>query len=116
MVEFYEDIFEQDPTQALEAARTLEGEVLFEETGDELIDKWERELAMGLDPDLTEGMSQENKDQLKKDQDRSKRAREQLKELDDSFIDPKYMSKFEKLPKNPYDNVDPRLLLLGKDK
>ncbi len=29
------------------------------ETGDPLIDKWERELAMGIEPDLLDGMSDE---------------------------------------------------------
>lgn len=68
MVEFYEDLFEDKPEEMLKAAKGDDGEVIFEETGDPLIDKWEQELAQGIIPDLTEGMSPEAVSQLKQEQ------------------------------------------------
>lgn len=74
--------------------RDDEGEIVFEGTGDELIDKWEKELAMGLTPDLTEGMSQEAKKRLEKEKTRSKQASEAIKELD-GLVDSDLLNKFQ---------------------
>lgn len=49
LVEFWEDIFIENPTKMLQAA-----DGTFTETGDELIDKWERQIAQGEMPDLRE--------------------------------------------------------------
>lgn len=38
-----------------------DGRVVYANTGDALIDKWERELAMGLEPDLLEGVDPEER-------------------------------------------------------
>ena len=39
LTEFYEDLFEKDKTALYEASRDGDGEIMFESTGDELIDK-----------------------------------------------------------------------------
>ena len=74
LVEFYEDLFESDKTALYDAARGEDGEIVFEETGDPLIDKWEKELAMGITPDLMEGLGQEAIKSLKREKDSIKRA------------------------------------------
>ena len=38
------------------------GVALLPKTGDPIIDRWEEQIAKGLDPDLTEGMLPEDKD------------------------------------------------------
>lgn len=55
---FWEDYYRKHPT---DAKRVGGNEVKFV-TGDPLIDKWEEELAKGLDPDLTEGLSHEQRE------------------------------------------------------
>jgi hypothetical protein len=86
LVERYEDLFEADPEALREASKNEDGELVFEETGDELIDKWERELALGLDPDLTEGLSKDMVKNLEKNSEKAKRAREIADGIDDSNI------------------------------
>ena len=44
LTEFYEDVFENDKSALFEASRGEDGEIMFESTGDPLIDKWEKEL------------------------------------------------------------------------
>lgn len=63
-IEFYEDLFEKDSKELLRAGKNEDGEFVFEETGDPLIDKWEKEIAQGITPDLTEGMNSEARAQL----------------------------------------------------
>ena len=58
LVAFWEDYYEKNP---LDARRSKDGGVVFVNTGDELIDKWEEELARGLTPDLLEGLSPEQR-------------------------------------------------------
>lgn len=55
LVEFYEDHFSNDK-KAMYEAISKDGHIRLAKTGDPLIDKWEEELANGLDPDLTEGL------------------------------------------------------------
>lgn len=55
LIAFWEDYYNKHP---LDAKRTPTGEVFFN-TGDPLIDKWEREIAMGIEPDLLEGLPPE---------------------------------------------------------
>lgn len=52
LISFWEDHFEENKT---EAYRNKEGHVVYR-TGDPLIDKWEQELEMGIEPDLLEGL------------------------------------------------------------
>jgi uncharacterized protein YmfQ (DUF2313 family) len=59
LTEFYEDYFEGDKTALYKEVADESGHVVLPDTGDELIDKWERELAQGLTPDLEEGMTPE---------------------------------------------------------
>jgi hypothetical protein len=58
LIGFWEDHYNKNP---MAAKRTASGEVFFS-TGDPLIDKWEREISMGLDPDLLEGKSPEERE------------------------------------------------------
>lgn len=52
LTSFWEDYYED---HKLEARKDEDGEVRFE-TGDPYIDKWEKEIAMGLTPDLLEDL------------------------------------------------------------
>jgi hypothetical protein len=52
LASFWEDYYRKN---TLEAKRRPDGEVMFQ-TGDPLIDKWEQELAMGIEPVLFEGL------------------------------------------------------------
>jgi hypothetical protein len=62
LTNFWEDQFHQDKSSL---RKTKSGEIIFRDTGDDLIDKWEKEFSMGLEPDLFEGLSQEQKNKLK---------------------------------------------------
>lgn len=57
LTEFYIDVFEKKP---IEAHRNEDGEIQFSETGDELIDKWEEQIARGEIPDLNEAFDEES--------------------------------------------------------
>lgn len=97
LVEYYEDLFASDPRASLQAVIGEDGEGTFEGTGDPLIDKWEKELAMGIDPDLSEGLSKEAREELAvKHKKRSvvKEQLNQLNQIDENYDDPKYKSKF----------------------
>lgn len=86
LVEYYEDLYDQNN---LEAYKDESGEIVFNETGDPLIDKWEEELARGIMPDLTEDLSQEELARLEKEKIKSKKAKElgkQLENINDSFV------------------------------
>lgn len=63
MVEFYEDMFDEKP---LEAMRNEDGHIQFTDTGDPLIDKWEAEIAQGMDPNLWDAFSPEMQERLMK--------------------------------------------------
>jgi hypothetical protein len=72
MVEFFEDYYIKDPS-----ARLDKGDGATKVTGDPLIDKWERELADGLVPDLSEGMTPvEHEDFMKWSEDVYKKKQE----------------------------------------
>lgn len=53
--------------EALKHSKDKDGNVVFE-TGDHFIDRWEKQLSQGIMPDLTEGMSEEEIEKLKKEQ------------------------------------------------
>jgi hypothetical protein len=83
LVEFYEDLFEKDKNALYESSRGEDGEITFESTGDPLIDKWEKELAMGIEPDLMEGMAEEEKYALVKQQEKISVAKKKVREVTD---------------------------------
>ncbi len=61
---------------------------MFGETGDPLFDKWEKELAMGIEPDLTEGLPQEEKEKLFKEQEAARAEKQKLSQaasIDENF-------------------------------
>lgn len=83
---FWEDYYQKYP---LEAKRDDGKNVRFY-SDDPLIDKWERELAMGLDPDLTEGMTPEQKEKERRALQRMKNRHvqtEKAKQAGDGFED-----------------------------
>ncbi len=53
MVEFQLDYFEKNP---LEVHRNEDGHIQFKNTGDELIDKWEEQIARGETPSMSQDM------------------------------------------------------------
>jgi hypothetical protein len=53
MVEFQLDYFENNP---LEAHRNEDGHIQFKNTGDDLIDKWEQQVARGETPSMSQDM------------------------------------------------------------
>lgn len=97
-----------------------DGEIVFTDTGDPLIDKWEAELAAGLMPDLTEGMPEKEKMKLKEAKNNPKKISGLV---DVSTVDPRYASKVvgkgskeeASLNKKHYLNEsEMRKMLLGK--
>lgn len=65
------------------AGKGEDGEMVFEETGDPLIDKWEEELSKGLTPDLTEALSQESIAKMRKAAEKKNKVSEAASQLDD---------------------------------
>jgi hypothetical protein len=63
LVELLEDRFEESP---LEAHRGLDGEVTFTDTGDPLVDEWEKRIAAGETVDLWESFTPEQTARLKR--------------------------------------------------
>ena len=61
LVDFWLGHYERN---SLEAYRNEDGVIQFINTGDELIDKWEKELSEGKTPDYLEGFSQEEIDKI----------------------------------------------------
>jgi len=57
-MEFLEDLIDKDPNEAF--PRASDGDVVFM-TNDPLINKWEKLLHSGDDPDLLEGFSKEER-------------------------------------------------------
>lgn len=74
LVEYYEDVFEQDPKALQKLIESTQGVYTFGSTGDPLVDKWEREIALGLDPDLVEGLTDEQRRKLEEEQRNSQRG------------------------------------------
>ena len=64
MVEFYEYFFEENPNEMIKAGKDKDGNIQFKDTGDDLIDHWEEQIARGQMPDLTEGMTEEEKNKF----------------------------------------------------
>jgi hypothetical protein len=78
---FWEDHYRRNP---VDARRTERGEVVYT-TGDPLIDKWERELEMGLEPDLTEGLSPEEREKEHRALERIKARKNKLKQVSEEL-------------------------------
>lgn len=74
LTEWWEDYYDRNPKELRKRFADDDGEMYFSETGDDLIDKWERELAAGVTPDLEEGLHQEVKQGLKIERGSSKKA------------------------------------------
>ena len=70
-MEFYEDYFEKNPVEAIKAGKDKDGNIQFV-TGDPLIDRWEEQIAKGIMPDLTEGMTSEEILKLKEEREAAK--------------------------------------------
>lgn len=106
LIEYYEDYYRDMPEALLGDAKGPDGEIVFTDTGDPLLDKWEEELAQGLTPDLEEGMSETAKEQLRREREKKQGAKKQLEELTKPIKpseggnkqaapkDPRYESKF----------------------
>jgi hypothetical protein len=67
LVELLEDRFEDSP---IESHRGADGEIIFTETGDPLIDSWEQKIAAGEQVDLWESFSSEDAARVKRLLDR----------------------------------------------
>jgi hypothetical protein len=65
----YEDYYHENK---IEIHRGEDGEIKLE-TDDAMVNKWEEELAMGLDPDITEGLTE---DQIRRFYGRPKKKEE----------------------------------------
>lgn len=97
LVEYYEDLFEKNPSAARKALSDSSGEFFFEDDEDPLIQKWENELKRGLIPDLEEGLSQDEKAKLRSERAHTKRARAAESALsDENYDDPRYASKYQR--------------------
>lgn len=86
MISFWEDYYEKNP---IASRTTKDGNVVFANTGDPLIDKWEEELAKGLPPDLTEGLSPEQRRREKEALDKFQRQQNAVgaEGLKDGFVE-----------------------------
>ena len=62
IVEFFEDFYAENKTEMWKEDRKKYGVALLPKTGDPLIDRWEDQIAKGLDPDFTEGMLPKDRD------------------------------------------------------
>lgn len=69
LVEYFEDYYEANP---LEAHRNEQGNIQFRDTGDPLVDKWERDIAEGGVPDLLEAFSEPQKRSIMERLERAK--------------------------------------------
>jgi len=74
---FWEDYYRRYP---LEAKRVGAGDHVQFHSDDPLIDKWERELAQGIPPDLTEGMSPEQRKKERKALERLRNKHSKIKQ------------------------------------
>lgn len=58
-----EDVIEKDPAEAFPPI-TKDGKVVYQNTGDKLIDKWEKQIAEGKQPSIEDDF--EGSDEVKK--------------------------------------------------
>lgn len=57
LTDFFLDKYEQKP---IEAHRNADGHIQFKDTGDDLVDRWEDQIAKGEEPDLFEAFDEES--------------------------------------------------------
>lgn len=57
LLDFYITKYEEKP---LESYRNADGEIQFKDTGDEMVDRWEQQIADGMTPDLLESFNAES--------------------------------------------------------
>ncbi|MDB5716288.1 MAG: hypothetical protein JWO15_3685 [Sphingomonadales bacterium] len=58
LTEWFEDIYRANP---LEIHRNEDGDIQFQDTGDDMLDAWENQFAKGEDVDLWEAFSEKSK-------------------------------------------------------
>ena len=80
---YWEDVYKNDSKALMEASKNERGEIVFEETGDPMIDKWEKEISLGVVPDLTEGLSRAELGAMEREQAAVARARAGMAALAD---------------------------------
>jgi hypothetical protein len=120
LVEFYEDYYTDHPDEARRVV-SKGGDFVFTDTGDPLLDKWETEFAKGVIPDLEEGLSSQEKERLRKERQKAKRARTQASalEFEEDYTKPpadqKMQSKFAR-PGSPEEGELLSKKALGNDK
>jgi hypothetical protein len=61
LVDYFQDYYEANP---LESHRNDDGTIQFKDTGDSIIDKWEKEISEGNTPDLFETFSESQKQSI----------------------------------------------------
>ena len=85
---YWEDYYAKNPT---EAKRSADGKEVKFVTGDPLIDKWEDEIAKGIEPDLTEGLTVQDRERVlaarEVNKDRAQAAQQANTDLGDGFED-----------------------------
>jgi len=106
LVEYYEDVFEEQPS---EARKTLgkDGEFVFGNLEDPLLAKWEKEWAQGIAPDLEEGLSERVKAQLKKERE-SRKQSDGVEGFEDDY-------KIQKTGKKKESKYDSKFVQPGSD-
>jgi hypothetical protein len=78
LFEYWEDFYDKNPEEHRKVLHP-DGKVVFDETGDNLLDKWEAEVAQGLVPDLEEGMSKEERERLRQEREKARAEGRQRK-------------------------------------
>ena len=73
---YWESIFEKDPKMMLEAGRLPSGEIVIDDTGDPVLERWEKQVAAGETPDLYEGLSEAERAGMDEEMRFRQRARE----------------------------------------
>jgi hypothetical protein len=85
---FWEDYYHKHP---IEAKKVRGGKEVQFVTGDKILDKWEEELARGLEPDLTEGLSPEARAKelaiIERDKSRGSKVAQATEILGDGFVE-----------------------------
>jgi hypothetical protein len=80
LTSFWEDYYLKNK---IATHTTKDGQVVFSNTGDALIDKWEREYAMGLEPDLLDGVSPEEREKERIALERLLRQKDLVKRVEE---------------------------------
>lgn len=104
MVEYWEDILEDNPKGLREAAKDEFGELVYENTGDDFVDKWEQEIAQGLTPDLSEA--------LPADFEYKKSPKLKKQDLEPNIVDPDLFKplNFEEMNRRPGATVEKSIM------